>query len=48
MNIIVKTALQLFYEFTQQIRFDSALFRKVIQFTLKYMCHPQLGPLAGQ
>ncbi|CAK71643.1 unnamed protein product (macronuclear) [Paramecium tetraurelia] len=46
-DIIVKTSLQMFSEFTNQLQLNSEILLQITQYFFKYMLHPLLGPLAG-
>ncbi|CAK76295.1 unnamed protein product (macronuclear) [Paramecium tetraurelia] len=46
-DIIVKTSLQLFSEFTNQLQLHNDVLLQLTQYFFKYMLHPLLGPLAG-
>ncbi|CAD8155742.1 unnamed protein product [Paramecium octaurelia] len=46
-DIIVKTSLQLFSEFPNQLQLHNDVLIQITQYFFKYMLHPLLGPLAG-
>ncbi|CAD8168039.1 unnamed protein product [Paramecium pentaurelia] len=46
-DIIVKTSLQMFSEFTNQLQLHNEVLLQITQYFFKYMLHPLLGPLAG-
>ncbi|CAD8062444.1 unnamed protein product [Paramecium sonneborni] len=46
-DIIVKTSLQMFSEFTNQLQLNNEILLQITQYFFKYMLHPLLGPLAG-